>query len=133
MKWGVVVAISCAACAPPFDPNRQPAPGTFGERVVTLVCKRLAYEADRSDVRGDHYRDTCNGGDAPPDAAPTIVALVADRARLVAAIDAAVPPGQTCALQTYLTLPQILALYDDDTMSTATASLAAMFAQLGAD
>jgi len=25
-------------------------PGTFGERVVTLMCKRLAFEADPTDV-----------------------------------------------------------------------------------
>lgn len=100
---------------------------------MTLACKRLAYEADPSDVRGDRWRDTCAGGPAAPDAPPTLVALVADRARLIAAIDAIVPPDQTEALQTYLTSDAVLGLYDDGTMDASTASLAAMLSELGGD
>jgi hypothetical protein len=122
-----------AACAPSFSTERSPAPGTFGERVVTLVCKRLAYEADPSDVRGDRWRDTCAGGPATPDAPATLAALVADRPRLVAAIDAIVPPDQTDALQTYLTSDAVLGLYDDGTMDASTASLAALLTELGGD
>lgn len=122
-----------AGCAPSFSTDRAPAPGTFGERVVTLACKRLAYEADPTDVRGDRWRDTCAGGPAAPDAPATLVALVADRARLVSAIDAIVPPDQTDALQTYLTSDPVLALYDDGTMDASTASLATMLSELGSD
>jgi hypothetical protein len=100
---------------------------------VTLACKRLAYEADPTDVRGDRWRDTCAGGAIAPDAPATLAALVADRARLVAAIDAIVPPDQTDALQTYLTSDAVLALYDDGTMDASTASLAAMLSELGSD
>src|SRR5581483_8557183 len=93
---GGIATIAVTACAPPFDANRVSAdPGTFGERVVTLMCKRLAFEADPTDVRGDTYRDACRGGDLPDGAPATVAAIHADRARLVAAIDAAVPADQT--------------------------------------
>jgi hypothetical protein len=130
----VVLASLIAACAPPYDPTRVEAdPGTFGEHVVTLLCKRLAWQADPLDVSGDHYRDACRGGELPPDAPPTLVALASDRARLVAAIDTAVLPDATDALQAYLTSDAILALYDDDTMGTSIASLGDLLDQLGSD
>src|SRR6478735_4741451 len=100
IRRSAVCASLIAACAPPFDPNRTEAdPGSFGEHVVTLLCKRLAWQADPFDVSGDHLRDACRGGDLPDGAPPTVVALASDRARLVAAIDAAVPPDSTDALQ----------------------------------
>ena len=134
MRTIAIVATLVAACAPPFDPGRTESdPGTFGEHVVTLLCKRLAFQADPADVAGDHERAACQGGDLPADAPPPIVALEADRARTIAAIDAAVPPSTTDALQAYLTSDAVLALYDDDTMATSVSSLADMLDQLGAD
>ncbi|HEY4058119.1 MAG TPA: hypothetical protein VGM39_16005 [Kofleriaceae bacterium] len=129
---GVVGAL--AGCAPDFDDTRVSAdPGTFGERVVTLMCKRLAYSADPTDVSGDTYRATCKGGDVPPDAPATIVAISAQRARLVAAIDSIVPADQLDALQAYLTSDAVLSLYDDDTMSTSIASLGDMLGEMSRD
>ncbi len=123
-----------AGCAPKFDPQRQDAPGTFGERVVTLLCKRLAYAADRSDVRGDTYRETCDHGTPAPAGAPaTVAAISIDRTRTAAAIDLVVPPDQTAALQRYLTSDGVLGMYDDGTMATTTQSLADMLAMIGSD
>src|SRR3954454_20115018 len=99
----IVAVLLAPACAPKFDPDRQDAPGTFGERVVTLLCKRLTYEHDRSEVRGARYREPCDeGAPAGDGAAPTVAAITIDRARTVAAVDRAVPPDQTAALQAYL-------------------------------
>lgn len=120
------------ACAPPYDPTRVSAdPGTFGERVVTLMCKRLAFQADPTDVSGATYRDACKGGLLPADAPPELVALAANRARLVTAIDHIVPEDVTGPLQAYLTSADVLALYDDDTMSNSIASLGDMLTEIG--
>jgi len=121
-------------CAPAFDPDRQDAdPGTFGHHVVDLLCKRLAWEATPTDVSGALDRDTCHGGDLRADAPITLVALVGDRPRTVTAIDTAVPPATTDALQAYLTSDAVLGLYDDDTMSTSIQSLGDMLSELGDD
>ncbi|NVB85089.1 MAG: hypothetical protein HOV81_42375 [Kofleriaceae bacterium] len=123
-----------AGCAPAYDPTRVPAdPGTFGERVVTLMCKRIAFQADPTDVSGSKYRDACKGGPLPDGAPPQLVALAANRARLVTAIDHIVPDDVTGPLQAYLTKPEILALYDDDTMSSSIASLGDMLTDIGND
>ncbi len=130
----VVFASLLTACAPPFDPTRTESdPGSFGEHVVTLLCKRLAFQADPTDVAGDTYRASCQGGDLPADPAPPIVALETDRARTIAAIDAAVPASTTDALQAYLTSDAVLALYDDDTMATSIVSLGDMLDELATD
>ena len=133
----VVAALGAGAvaCAPDYDPVRTGVdPGTFGHRVVTLMCKRLAYQAEPTDVRGDHYRDACRGEVAmPADAPPTLVALAANRARLETAIDFAVPESVYEPLQRYLTSADVLALYDDDTMSKSIASIADMLTQMSSD
>src|ERR1044072_5559776 len=112
-----VLATGFLACAPDFDTTRTADPHSLGERIVTLMCKRLAYQAEPSDVRGDHYRDACNGGDAPADAPGALAALFGSRASLIKAIDAAVPATLTADLQAFLTSDATLALYDNDTMS----------------
>jgi hypothetical protein len=134
MRSAVAGVAILSACAAPFDTDRTSTEpdGTFGDHVVTLMCKRLAYEADPSDVSGNAYRDTCNGGSADPTAPPTVLALVGDRERLVAAIDAAVPPDQTGPLQAYMTSNAVLGLYDDGTMSAAVLSLGQMLQQFAA-
>lgn len=120
----VALTAALAACAPDFDSQRTTSdPGSFGERVVTLMCKRLAFQADPTDVSGDRYREACRGGPLPDNPAPTVAALHADRARVVVAVDAIFPKDTLDALQTYLTSAEILGLYDDDTMSKTIASL----------
>lgn len=129
-----MLAATVAGCAPPFDPTRVPAdPGTFGQRVVTLMCKRLAYQADRSDVSGSTYRDACKGGPMPDDAPGTLLAIAANRDRLVTAIDHVVPADVYDPLQAYLTSEAILSLYDDDTMSNSIASLGSMLIEMGSN
>ena len=51
----------------------------------------------------------------------------------MAAIDHIVPDNVTGPLQAYLTKPEILALYDDDTMSNSIASLGDMLTEIGDD
>lgn len=127
------IALGVFACAPGFDGTRAPDSHSFGERVATLMCKRLAYQAEPSDVRGDHYRDACNGGDAPADAPGELAALFASRASLIKAIDTAVPADMTADLQAFLTSDATLALYDDDTISRSVASLADLLDEIAHD
>jgi hypothetical protein len=134
MQWRHLCLALVAGCAPAFDPDRTDSdPGTFGHHVVDLLCKRLAWEATPSDVSGALDRDTCHGGDLRADAPISLVALVGDRPRSVTAIDLAVPPATTDALQAYLTSDQVLSLYDDDTMSTSIQSLGNLLSELGED
>lgn len=129
-----VGALASTACAPEYDPTRTGVdPGTFGHRVVTLMCKRLAFQADPTDVSGSKYREACRGEVAmPADAPPTLIALAANRDRLERAIDHVVPADVYDPLQAYLTSADVLALYDDDTMSRSIASLGAMLQEMGA-
>src|SRR5262245_44939446 len=128
-----VIAACAAACAPDFDGTRAPDTHSFGERVMTLMCKRLAYQAEPTDVRGDHLRDACDGGALPTDAPPTVVALLGNRAPLIAAIDTAVPASFVGDLQSFLTSDSTLALYDDDTLSRSVASLAGLLDEIARD
>ncbi len=134
MQWRYLSLLVAASCAPPFDPDRTESdPGSFGHHVVDLMCKRIAYEATPSDITGALDRSTCNGGDLRADAPPTLAALIGDRPETVLAIDTAVPPAQNDALQAYLTSDQVLALYDDETMSRSIQSLGDMLSEFGDD
>jgi hypothetical protein len=131
---GAILVCACiAACAPDFDATRISDSSSLGERVVTLLCKRLAFQAEPADVRGDHFRDACAGGGIPADAPPTLVALLSKRPALVKAIDAAVPDAFTGELQAFLTSDATLALYDNDTMSRSIASLADLLDEVSHD
>ncbi len=111
-----------ASCARDFDTTRKPADtGSFGQRVYTLGCKRVAYLEDlndgdgRVDVRGDNFRDLCrSGGDAPSDTPERLRTLTTYRDRLITAIDAAIPPALKTDLQKMLVA--MTSLYDDDTV-----------------
>jgi hypothetical protein len=130
-----LIAAGSVACAPDFDGTRVADSHSFGERVATLMCKRIAFQAEPTDVRGDHYRDACNGGD-PPAAADTpspLVALFANRTSLVQAIDTAVPAAFTADLQAFLVSDATLALYDDDTMSRSIATIADLLDEIAHD
>lgn len=132
MRTAVLLCV--AACAPAFDDTRTESdPGTFGEHVATLMCKRLAFSADPTDVSGDTYRATCMGGALPDNPDPSIAALEADRARTIAAIDLAVPPDKTDALDAYLTSDAVLSLYDDGTMATSISNLGDMLDEFAND
>ncbi len=96
-----IVALLCAAlgggvtspgCAE-FD-TTQPtgAELTLGEEVYEVFCERIAAEANPSDVNGIRWKPVCEGRAAPPADAPArLVALDANRARLVDALDRTLP------------------------------------------
>src|SRR5690242_3749351 len=132
-----VLATGFCACAPDFDTTRTGDQHSLGERVVTLMCKRIAYQAEPSDVRGDHFRDACNGDGAvanvPGDAPPALAALLDRRKQLIAAIDTMAPEGFTADLQAFLVSDGTLALYDDGTMSRSIASLADVLDEMAHD
>src|SRR5690349_18053312 len=108
MKWKVPARIlaacvtsTClltAGCRQPLDTTRDPVDtGSFGQTVVTLSCKRVAYLEDlgdggTTDVRGDEYRDACREGlAAPADSPKSLAALLAKYDDLVAAVDTMFP------------------------------------------
>jgi hypothetical protein len=128
-----IIVVGGMACAPDFDATRAPDSHSFGERVVTLLCKRIAFQAEPTDVRGDHYRDACNGGEAPADAPPALAALLGYRPSVVKALDAAVPADFTVDLQAFLVRDATLSLYDDDTMSRSIASIADLLDEIAHD
>lgn len=131
MLVGVLWAGLALGCAPDLDVSRESVDtGSFGSTVVTLACKRIAYLHDREDgdarvdVRGDVYRSACRGqAPPPPDAPDALEALLAEREPLAAAIDAALPEELLPDLQAFLTSPEFLALYDDDTTTAAVDAL----------
>jgi len=130
--WGATW-LGLSACAPDLDTTRTADTHSFGERVVTLMCKRIAFQAEPSDVRGDHFRDACSGGAVPGDAPPALAALLDRRPQLVTAIDTAVPAAFTADLQAFLVDDRTLALYDDDTMSRSIASIADLLDEVAHD
>lgn len=141
LAWLVAAAAvtgTVSGCAPDLDTSRQSVDtGSFGETLVTLVCKRIAYLTDledgdgRVDVSGARYRDTCRGLEQPPADAPAeIHALVAHRARLIAAIDAMWPQPMLDDVQEFATSDQFLAAYDDGTIEAAMIALRDMLREL---
>ncbi|MCE9573649.1 MAG: hypothetical protein K8W52_10875 [Deltaproteobacteria bacterium] len=123
--------MATGGCQASFDSERVSVDtGTFGNTVVTLVCKRLAYldslaaKADGTaatvDVRGDTYRDVCRLGLAPPGDAPAdLKALEARRDRVTPAVDAIFPDDFLTNLQGFLTSNDFLTTYDDGTATAA--------------
>lgn len=140
LVWLVAGAVAGAAsgCAPDLDTTRKPVDeGTFGETLVTLVCKRIAYLEDledgdgRVDVSGERFRATCRGQEAPPaDAPPEIHAIAAHRERLIAAIDAMWPEPMLDDVQEFATSVDFLAAYDDGTVEAAMIALRDMLREL---
>ena len=129
-----------AACRPEFDDSRTSVDdGTFGETVLTLVCKRIAYLDDLADggtvdVRGDGVRDLCRtGGAAPATASGQLQALQAMRPALVGAVDTIFPDGDLASLQAFLTDNDFLALTDDGTTTKAIDALVAALRSLADD
>jgi len=135
-----IAGLLSSACHGEFDEARQPVDnGSFGEKVHTLVCKRVAYLDDladggTTDVRGDAFRDICRLGLAPPSSASgKMKALLAERERLTAATDAVFPDEFLPDLQTFLTSNEFLALYDDDTSEAAIDALIGTLRLIAAD
>lgn len=141
----LVALVTCyglvtAGCHEPLDTTRTPVDtGTFGQTVVTLVCKRVSYLEDladggTTDVRGDTYREICREGLAPPEAAPaSLKALLADFDDLVGAVDTMFPADFLDRLQAYLTSNEFLASYDDGTTTAAIDALIGLLELIAAD
>jgi len=118
-------------CVDKLDTTREVVDdGTFGDALLTLACKRVAFLEDRAafergdaatiDVSGDTYRDVCRLGLAPPnDAHNPLKALLAERDDLVAAVDTMFPEDFLQTLQTFLTTDEFLTLYDQGPALTA--------------
>lgn len=143
--WAAACLVGVASCSSGVDGEREPVDtGTFGNTVVTLACKRMAYlesvaayeagAAETIDVAGDAYRDECRLGLAfPADAPNPLHALHAKRDPLVSAVDATFPEEFLGDLQTFLTSTELLALYDDGTTIAAIDSLIAVLDMLADD
>jgi hypothetical protein len=134
------LAVTASACRSSFDDSREPVDnGTFGETVLTLVCKRIAYLDDLGDggtvdVRGDGVRDLCRSGDAAPvTASGQLQALQAVRGSLVGAVDTIFPDGDLAPLQAFLTDNDFLAVTDDGTTTAAIDALVAALRALADD
>jgi hypothetical protein len=133
-----------AGCAKDLDTSRESVDkGSFGETLVTLVCKRIAYIEEleavengedpdgRVDVSGERYRASCRGLEQPPaDAPPEIHAITAHRDRLIAAIDAMWPEAMLDDVQEFATSDEFLAAYDDGTIENAMIALRDMLQEL---
>ena len=125
--------------------DRQPVDtGSFGDTVMTLVCKRIAYldsvaayQAGTSstiDVAGNTYRDMCRDGlAAPPDAPLDLAALEARRPDLTPAVDTIFPDTFLPNLQTFLTSNDFLTTYDDGTATNALDGLVGTLRLFGND
>lgn len=97
---GGVTSPGCATfdTTPPANTH-----GTLGEEIVQVFCERMAREADPSDVSGLRWKPVCEGREAPPpDAPPRLVALHANRARLVGALDRTLPEPMEDELGAFL-------------------------------
>lgn len=134
LTWVAVTAAATGAvsgCASDLDTSRNTVDeGSFGQTLVTLVCKRIAYIEDlgdddvRVDVSGDRFRDVCRGLEAPPGDAPDeIQALAVHRDRLVQAIDTMWPAAMLDDVQSFATSEQFLAAYDDGTIEAGMIAL----------
>lgn len=138
-----IVALSCAAagggvtspgCAE-FDTTPPPAAhGSIGEEIVEVFCERLARDADPSDVTGLRWKPVCEGRAEPPAGAPPrLVALLANRARLVDALDRVLPEDQGDALGRFLA--ELLPFFDppEERLPRQTRALADFLARLAED
>ena len=135
-----VAAAAGLACRPAFDETREGVDtGTFGQTLLTLVCKRVAYLDDLGaggavDVRGDGAREMCRAGTpAPAEASGALKALQATRPDLVAAVDTIFPDADLVQLQAFLTANDFLAATDDGTTTRSIEALAAALRSLGDD
>ncbi|MFK7990138.1 MAG: hypothetical protein AB8I08_29230 [Sandaracinaceae bacterium] len=137
----LVGGLSVPGCAE-FDTTPLPVThGTLGEEVVEVFCERIAAAAERGrpegeprDVTGTRWRPVCEGRGAPPtDAPPRLVALHANRTRLVAALDQTLPASLEDDLGVFL--EELLPFFDppEERLPTQTRRLADFLAQLSAD
>ncbi len=108
--------------------------GSLGEEIYQVFCERLAADADRTDVNGVRWKPLCEGQAEPPPGAPArLVALHANRARLVEALDRTMPEETTDELGRFL--GALLPFFDppEERLPTQTRRLADFLNRLAAD
>lgn len=99
------LAMSCAiAGCEEFDTTPLPVEhGTLGEEIYQVFCERMAAEANPDDTTGARWKPVCEGrAPLPDDSPPRLVALEANRGRLVDAIDRTIPEELTDELGNFL-------------------------------
>lgn len=137
LLFAALVAVSSpAGCAEPLDTTRVVSVrGTLGEEIYRNVCERISSSELPTDVSGQRMSALCQGtshtlsdGMPPP---PRLAALDHDRARLVAALDAALPTDLHDDLRGFLA--DLLPLYDDGTIQSQTRVLANFVTELMTD
>lgn len=106
----VVLAVSIGCSH--FDATRVPAAEeTLGEAIVRTFCERMAADAFPDDVSGQRWKPVCRAMvPVPDDAPPRVAALLAERDRLVAALDTTIPPDTHDDLGSFL--GDMLPFYD---------------------
>ncbi len=138
-----LVALACAAvgggitspgCAE-FDTTPAASnQATLGEEIYQVFCERIAREANPTDVNGIRWKPVCEGrADPPADAPARLVALNANRARLVDALDRTLPDGIHDELGRFL--GAVLPFFDppDERLPEETRRLADFLTELSHD
>jgi hypothetical protein len=108
--------------------------GSLGEEIYQVFCERLAADADRTDVTGVRWKPVCEGRAEPPATAPArLIALHANRARLVQALDRTMPEDTTDELGRFL--GALLPFFDppEERLPRQTRRLADFLSRLAAD
>ena len=125
------------SCAPPLDTTRTiPTRMTLGAEIFKVLCQHLAAQAFPNDDTGAQSIAMCIGQAAPDQSTPPrLAALVNERARLVAALDNALPDQNNFHDELSTFLVNIVPLYDkpDETMPNQTRATAALLASFLSD
>jgi hypothetical protein len=136
------VAAAGLSCIGDLDTTRAaPARGTLGEEIYKIACQRFAADAYPDDVAGRQSRALCEGvvgpGAAPPSeqagAHARLVALAENRARLVEALDRAIPEELGSPMDRLLV--RMIPLYDppEERLPQATRAAADLLVTLAND
>lgn len=100
--------------------------GSLGEEIVQVFCERMASEAYPTDATGERWKGYCSGdgSEAPEAVPPRLGALMANRARLVEALDRTLPEEMTDELGHFM--GEILPFFDrpDERLPNQTRRLA---------
>lgn len=127
----LVVSLGCST----FDMTRIPADDqTLGQEIVRTFCERMAADAFPNDVSGLRWKPVCRAEEPPPDdAPPRLVALMRNRDRLAAALDATMPEDTHDDLGLFL--GDMLPFYDPprERLPTNTRLLASLLERISAD
>lgn len=102
MRWKLVrsaplwAGIAALSCAQEFDTQRVPLPiGTVGEEVFRIMCERMNFEENPSDISFANARRACTQGLGETDSVvgvrPRVTAVARMRTAVVASLDQSIP------------------------------------------